>query len=209
MTIRKLMLCAASWALLVSTTRVYGLELKYYWRMDGTTQRHVCEDAVLANPDIVKRVQTIAERYLNQIQSDLVIHGKSYPSLIGIGQAQLEVSKGNETGKVVCGLYFQNNTQQIKMPSGWYPQPNKDGCVVCVWVRNILADRPPDRRYNWSRAFLVHEMEMEVYCLVRFSEQNRDIEESVRALIEKRIKDMCEEMKKLQTAEDKAAGEGQ
>jgi hypothetical protein len=191
----------------VSEDKPAALNLKYYWLMDGRTQRHVCEDAVRANPDVVKQLQSIAKRYVKQIQSELAALTKSHPCLAGIGQARIELPSANETEKILCGLSFEKSTHMVEVPSGGYQEPDKDGCVLIVWVHNILASYPPDRRDNFSDQFLVHEIEMRAYYFLRLSEENKELNTTVRALLDQRVKEMCDELKKLQTTEDKKAGD--
>ncbi|MFA5192457.1 MAG: hypothetical protein WC740_17260 [Verrucomicrobiia bacterium] len=182
-----------------------GMDLKYYAYLPAGIHRDVCRDAVLANPQIVKQVQAIAEHYVKQIQSELATLGKRYPALAGVGQTQIELSSPREAEKVLCGLSFQKNTRPVAVPSGVYAEPDKDGCVLIVWVHNILASSSPRRHSDMSDWFLVHEIELHASYLLRLSENDKHIEKDLRALIERHIKEMCAEMKKLQTAEDKAA----
>lgn len=183
----------------------YGLDLKYYKYLPASVQRHVCRDATQAHPELVKQLQAIAERYVKLIQAELTALGKREQVLAGIGQTQIELGGVKETGKVLCGLSFVKNTHVVEVPSGMVQEPDKDGCVLTVWVHNILASSPPQRQTDKSDWFLVHEIEIHASYLLRLSENNRKFGKDLRALIEQRIKEMCDEMKKLQTAEDKAA----
>ena len=182
------------------------LSLKYYRYLGGLkTDWDVCQEAAKANPDVVKQMQATAERHLKQIQTELAALAKHHPCLAGVGQAQTESRGAKETEKVLCGLSFQKSTHMFEAPSAVVPLPNKDGCVLYVWVHNILADRPPERSSDHSDWFLVHEIEIHAVYLLRLSKENKDLDKTVRALIDERVKEMCVEMKKLQTAEDKTA----
>ncbi len=206
--VRKVMLYAASAAFPALVSVNFGIDLKYYWDMSLTTQEKVCKDAVQANPDIVKQLQSIAERYVKQIQSELAALAKSHSCLDGVGQAKIEVPAGNETGKVMCGLEFVKNTHPVQMPSGTYQRPDKEGCVLCVGAYNIIAKPDWYRRSGESARLLAHEIEMRASYGLILSEKHNDLDKTVRALIDQRFKEMCDEMKKLQTAEDKNAGDG-
>lgn len=198
-------LCAAYAACLALLSSTYGMDLKYYHHLPASVRRYVCRDAVRANPELAKELQATAERCVKQLQSDLVSLAKRYPVLAGIGQAPIELPGAKEAEKLLCGLTFQKNTKTVEVPSGSIEKPDKDGCVLYVWVQNILASSPPERSSNFSNRFLIHEIEMNVSYLLRLSEENKDLDKAVRALLDQRVKEMCIELKKLQTAEDKAA----
>lgn len=203
--IRTSIICVAYAACLALLSSAYGLDLKYYKHLPGSVRRYVCRDAVRANPELAKELQATAERCVKQLQFELAALAKRHPVLAGIGQAQIELPGAKETEKVLCGLSFRKSTKTVEVPSGSIEKPDKDGCVLYVWVQNILANSPPERSSSFLEFFLVHEIEMRVHYLLRLSEENKDIDKTMRALIGQRIKEMCDEMKKLQTAEDKAA----
>ena len=144
---------------------------------------------------------------MKQIQSDLAELGKSHPCLAGVGQAQIVVRGANEPENVLCGFQFQKNTHTAATVARIYQAPNKDGCILRVWVNNIIADPPWDPRGRASARFFVHEIGTLTHYILHLSEENNDLYKTVRALIKQRFKEMCDEMKKLQTAEDKAAEE--
>lgn len=191
-------------------TLAYGLDLKYYWGLTVSRQESVCRDAARANPGVVKQLQVIAERYIKQIQSDLTALAEDHPAIAGVGKARIEVPGTSEPEKVLCGLALEKNTHSVETVSGIHQEPNEDGCILRVWVNNIIAFPPSwDRRGSISVCFLVHEMEVQANYLLSLSKENKGLAKTVRVLIERRYKEMCDEMKKLQTAEDKAAEEGQ
>ena len=203
--IRHMMICVAAVVCVMLVPLGYGLDLKYYYYLNSNMQRHVCEDAVRANPSVVKQLQSIAERHVKLIQSELAALAKSNPCLAGISEAQIEVPSANETGRVLCGLEFRKSTHLTETMSETIQGPDKKGCVLYVWVHNILASRPPERSSDFIDWFLVHEIEIHEAYLLRLSEQNKDLDKTARMLIDQRVKEMCDEMKKLQTAQDKAA----
>ena len=203
--VRKMTLCAAFAAFLALVSLTYGSDLKHYHGLDAGAQVQVCRDAVRAHPDVVKRLQATAERYVKQIQSELAVLAKRHACVDGIGQAQIELPGAAETGKVMCGLRFQKSTHRVETMSASIPLPDKNGCVLYVWVHNILASSPIEPNCDHSDWFLVHEIEIHAAYWLRFSEENKDLDKTVRALIDERVKEMCVEMKKLQTAEDKTA----
>ena len=203
--VRNAILCTTCAMCVVLAPLTFGFDLVKYSRLDTPHQQRVCVDAARANPDIVKQLQSIAERYVKQIQSELAALTKSHPCLAGIGQAQIELRNANETEKVLCGLEFKKNTHFVETASGRYLEPDKDGCILRVWVNNICAFSYFDRRGGVSVGFLVHEIEMRANYFLSVSEENNDLYKTVRALIEKRFKEMSNEMKKLQTAQDRTA----
>ncbi len=202
--IRLVMLCSVGAAVVMVAPLVYGADLKHYNDLEDGAQVQVCRDAVRAHPDVVKRLQATAERCVKQIQSELAVLAKRHPCLDGIGQAQIELTSADETGKVLCGLSFRKSTHWVETMSAILPRPDKNGCVLYVWVNNILAFRPPETSADHSDWFLVHEIEIHAAYLLRFAEENKDLDKTVRALIGQRFREMCDEMKQLQTAEDKA-----
>jgi len=182
-----------------------GLDLKYYWDLTGGSKQRICNDAALSNPDIVKQLQSIAEHYVKQIHTELAVLVRNNPVLLGVGRAPIEVRGANKPEHVMCGFEFMRNTHMVQTASGGHLEPDKDGCVLRVWASNIIAYTPWDKRGRDSACFLVHEIEMRASYRLWLSEENNDLDKTVRALIDQRFKEMCDEMKKLQTAEDKAA----
>ena len=182
----------------------WGLDLSYYWHLDGSKQQRACLDAARANPDVVKQLQTIAERCVKLIQSDLASLVKDHPVLAGVGQTKTEVPNANETEKVLCRLWLEKNTHSVETAAGTHLEPDKGGCILGVCVNNIVP--PWDSRGHLVARFLVHEMEIRVTYTLKLSKENNGLYKPVRALIVQRYRAMCNEMKALQTAEDKAAG---
>lgn len=213
--VRNAILCTACAICFVLVPLTFGFDLEKYSRLDSPRQEQFCKAAAQANPGVVKQLQSIAERYVKQIQSDLAaLAGRhswlaaftnSHPCLAGIGQSKIEVPGANEPEKVLCRLELEKNTHSVETVVGIHQEPNKDGCILRVWVNNIVP--PCDWRGIVSARFFVNEMEMRANYQLSLSKKNSDLAKTVRALILKRFKEMCEEMKKLQTAEDKAAEE--
>ena len=183
----------------------YGLDLKYYWKLTIPTRQDVCKDAAKADPVVVKQIQALAERYVKQIQSELMALGRRHPCLAGVGQAQIVLPGANETEKVLCGLEFMKNTHSVETAARMYQAPNRDGCVLRLWVNNIIAFPPWNPIGHMPARLLVHEIEVRANYTIGLSEENSELKKLVRDLLDKRFKEMSDEMKKLQTAEDKAA----
>lgn len=194
--------CAVCFALVPLT---FGLDLEKYSRLDSPRQEQFCKAAAQANPSVVKQLQSIAERYVKQIQSDLAALAGRHPWLAGIGQSKIEVPGANEPEKVLCRLELEKNTHSVETVAGIHQEPNTDGCILRVSVNNLVP--PCDWRGIVSARFLINEMEMRATYHLVLSKENSDLAKTVRALILKRFKEMCEEMKKLQTTEDKTAEE--
>ena len=207
--VRKVMLCVASAAFFVLVSLGDGQNLKGYYDLSNETKNRICENAAQKNPNLVKQLQTRAEFCVKHIQSELAALAKRHSCLTGIEQAEVERPDPHEMEHVLCGLIFRKKTHTIRVPSGWTSEPDKDGCVLYVWVRNILANKPPLRSSNYSDAFLIHGIEIRADYFLLLSEENKDLDRTVRALIDQRIREMCDEMKKLQTAEDKSADKEQ
>lgn len=200
--IEMIFLAVACATIEIPTSFCFGQDNGDYWDQFIDVRETMALAAARANPVLVKKLNEDALRCVSGIQSELAQFAQKHPVLAGIEAETPRLRNSRKAHTIDYELVFMKNTKLEGGGARMQQTAQKDGIVLVLAVNDMFAFYRPYLGITRSYNMLVQGIEIIPYFYLELGEQNKELEQTICEIIDKRMRAFRNDLKKLQGPKD-------